>query len=159
LDVLLNDATAGKDRLTRAVESAIAAALAELAAIEAFDKATATSVAYPFNRAAAAAILSLFEAWVPAAEQLEQRVKASVARAGKMVGADKLEYAIGKTLARLASATVDQMEEHVREWAEGDDSRYVSLEEIRRELLRAPVPRDVAGPTPAAEPVVAGSGA
>ena len=129
LDVLLSDPATGKDRLTRAVESAIAAALAELSAVEAFDKATAPDL-YQFDRPVAAAVRHLFEGWVSTAEPLGARVAAAVGLAGPMRGADKLEYAVGKTMARL-SITLDDHEQSLRDVVEG---RTISLEELRREL-------------------------
>ena len=158
LDVLLTDATTGKDRLTRAVESAIAAALADLAAIEAFDKATGPEHVLWFDRPVAMAVRALYEAWVSAAEALQGRAAAAVARAGPMTGRDKLEYAVGKTMARL-SITVDDLEESVRDGIEGRETRFASVEEMRRELLHTNVPRPGPDAVRAVEPVPAGSGA
>ena len=158
LDVLLTDATYGKDRLTRAVESAIAGAVAELAIIESFDKATATASAFDFNRPAAAAVRAMFEAWVATAEALEQRVQAAVVRAGKMAGADKLEHAVGRTLARL-SITLDDVEQSARDEVEGRVVRFASMEEMRRELLRPDASRLGTGPVQTAEPVASRGGA
>jgi len=158
LDVLLNDPATGKDRLTRAVESAVAAALAELAAIEAFDAASAPAGALWFDRPVATAVRRLYEAWVAMAEALHARAAAAVGRAGPMVGTDKLEYAVGKTLARL-SITIDDMEESVHDGIEGRVKRFSSVEEMRRALLRTDVSRPGAGAVPPAEPVATGSGA
>ncbi len=158
LDLMLSDAETGKDRLTRAVQSAVAAALAELVAVEAFEGATASFGAYHFDRPVATAVRGLFEAWVSAAEALQGRVADATVRAGRMAGADKLEYAIGKTLARL-SVSLDDMEQSALDGIEGRETRYASVEEMRRELLHPRVPGPGAGPTPPAEPVVAGGGA
>ena len=130
LDVLLTDGATGKDRLTRAVESAAAAAVAELAAIEAFDAASAPENVYWFDRPVATAVRALYEAWLPAAAALEVRVKAAAARAGPMAGADQLHRVVGRTMARL-SISLEDHEESIRDVAEG---RMLSLEEVRREL-------------------------
>ena len=158
LDVLLNDPATGKDRLTRAVESAVTAALAELAAIEAFDAASAPTQALWFDRPAATAVRALYEAWVGTAEGLQARAALAIARAGPMVGTDKLEYAVGKTVARL-SITLDDMEESVRDGIEGRVTRFASVEEMRRELLRPVVSRPGTGAVPSVEPMAAGGGA
>ena len=55
LEVLPNDPSTGKDRLTRAVESAVTAAVAELVAVEAFDAASAPESALHFDRPVATA--------------------------------------------------------------------------------------------------------
>ena len=130
LDVLLNDAATGKDRLTRAVESAVAAAVAELAAIEAFDAASAPESAYQFDRPVAEAVRRLYEAWVAVAEPLEARVAAAVARAGPMAGVDVLHRKVGRTLARL-TISLDDLAEGIREVIEGRPT--YSVEEVRRE--------------------------
>ena len=157
LDVLLNDAATGKDRLTRAVESAIAAAIAELAAIEAFDAASSPESAYQFDRPVATAVRSLYEAWVAVAEPLEARVAAAVARAGPVDGADVLRRKVGRTLARL-TISLDDMETSVADWFEGRVTSFASVEEMRRELLHPTVQRSGPGPISASEPVGAGSG-
>ena len=134
LDVLLNDPATGKDRLTRAVESAVTAALAELAAIEAFDAASAPESVYQFDRPVATAVRALYEAWVAVAEPLESRLAAAFARAGPIVGAELLHRKVGRTLARL-TITLDDDEQSIRDEIEG---RTYSVEEVRRELRLQP---------------------
>ncbi len=158
LDLLMSDPETGKDRLTLAVQAAIAAALGELAAVEAFDRAAGALSSAWFDRPVGTTIRALYEGWVPAAEALHARVAAAVARAGPMVAADKLEYAIGKTQARL-SITLDDMEAAVSDGPGGREIQFASVEEMRRELLRPNVSQPGPGSVQAAEPARAGAGA
>ena len=87
LDAMLADPAVGKDRLTRAVEAAVQSVVAELTAIEAFDAASGPDSAYVFDRPVAATLRAAYEAWLAAAEPLEGRLIAAVARAGPIAGA------------------------------------------------------------------------
>ena len=160
LDVLLaaTDPVTGKDRLTRAVEAAIAGTIAELEAIEAVDAASGPASAYLFDRPVATAVRAMFEAWVAVAEPLEVRVADAVARAGPMKGSDLLRRKVGRTLARL-TITLEDEEQSVQDLADGRVTRFASVEEMRRELLRTDVPRSGPGAVRPVEPVGAGSGA
>ena len=139
LDALLVNPAADPDRLRRAAERAITAAIADWQAIRAIDAAVVQADGRVFDRPVQAAVRGQYEAWVAAAQLLEARVAAVAKLAGPVAGAGDLFDTVGKTMAQL-SVSLDAAEEAARAHADGRVTRYASVEEIRRELrLRAGV--------------------
>jgi hypothetical protein len=134
LDLLLSDRDLAKDRLLLAAEAAIAAAVGDLAAIEVLDRSSRATDWLSGPRSVAAAIRRQYEAWLTAAESLQQRVEQVKKQAGSVEGSDRLEQAVGRTLARLA-VSLEELAAAVQEGRAGQVRRFASVEEMRRELL------------------------
>lgn len=144
LDVLLSADQPDADRLRRAAEQAVAAAVSEWKEIRAFDMVVELGSLLPFHRPTAAAVRGQYEAWASVAEGLEARVRTIAGRFGPVAGAEELGHSLGRTAAQL-SVSLDSMEESARAYAEGRVVQYTSVEEIRRELRLRPRVRDQAG--------------
>ena len=82
------------------------------------------------DRQGAAAIRRLYQQWVEQADELLHRVRTHGLRERLADGYEKLERAVGRTLAML-SVTLDSLERADEQIQKGE---VVSAEEIRREL-------------------------
>jgi hypothetical protein len=98
--------------------------------IERFDASLTPEDPLVFDRKSAGLIRQMYEKWVADAESLLSRVSEVENRFGRIVEANELSYAVGKTMAML-SISLDEMEAGCRDIVEG---RLHSAEEVRREL-------------------------
>ena len=118
------------NRAARVAEQLIESTLSELGQIEKIDESLAPVECRQFDRQAIALLRGMYERWATDAEALLDRVGRLETRFGRIIPAEALRDAHGRTRAML-SVSLDDLEVGHKDAAGG---RTVPAEEVRREL-------------------------
>ena len=117
---------ASKDRADRLIEYA----LAEYEGIARLDESLGRLALRYADRRGCEAVRRMYQHWAGQADELLRRVRAGGSNRQPPVGTEKLEYAVGRTLAML-SISPEALELADKQIRKGE---LVSVEEVRREL-------------------------